>query len=181
MQAAPTFRLMPDRVLPPVRTPFRAIARVVVPEMAEMDAMAWEEAEAIIEAGVRDRPAAMKRQLRLFIRVIQLLPIFRYGRPFTRLSPGQGEKVLRWLEGSWGIVQEALEHLVRSHPDHRLVGTGHSDIGLEGGALRQDSLVGGRDVGVGPEHRAHSTIEVPSHRLLLARCLGMKVHNDQVR
>jgi hypothetical protein len=83
-----------------VRTPFRAIARVVVPEMAEMDAMAWEEAEAIIEAGVRDRPAAMKRQLRLFIRVIQLLPIFRYGRPFTRLSRGQGERVLRWLEGS---------------------------------------------------------------------------------
>ena len=40
---------MADPVLPPVRAVFRAIARTVVPEAAELDAAAWTELERIVE------------------------------------------------------------------------------------------------------------------------------------
>lgn len=103
---------MPDRVIPPVRRPFRAMARTILPEVREMDEMGWQEAEAIIERGLRDRPPSVRRQLGLFIRVADLLPLLRYGRPFTGLSEARRAAYLGWLErapvlllrrGLWGV------------------------------------------------------------------------------
>ncbi len=88
------------------------MARVVVPETRDLDALGWEELEAIVERALADRPASVRRQLRLFVRIVQVLPILRYGRPFTRLGPDAAVRFLHWLEsapilllrrGFWGL------------------------------------------------------------------------------
>ncbi|HEX7119153.1 MAG TPA: gluconate 2-dehydrogenase subunit 3 family protein [Longimicrobiales bacterium] len=99
-------------VLHPVRPAFRAIATTIVPEAAALDADDWAELERIIEAALATRPAKMRRQLRMLIRVIQLRPLLRYGRPFTALDPDRRTRVLRRFEnarllllrrGFWGL------------------------------------------------------------------------------
>lgn len=103
---------MPDPVLAPVRTAFRAIATTVVPPAAELDEAGWARAEALVERALAPRPAAQRRQLRLFIRAVNLLPLARWGRPFTALSPERRGRLLRGLEraplllvrrGMWGV------------------------------------------------------------------------------
>ena len=54
------------------------------------------------------------------------------------------------------------------------------DIGHVGGAAGQHPAVGRGDMGVGPEHRGHPAVEVPSHRDLLAGQLGVEVDEDRV-
>jgi hypothetical protein len=99
-------------VFAPVRPIFRAIVCTVVPEANKLDEQSWRELETLAEMSLRDRPPAMRRQLRLFLRMIQWLPIFRYGRSFTSLSAEQRIRVLRYLQdhrvelircGFWGI------------------------------------------------------------------------------
>ncbi len=99
-------------VLPPVRETFRAIAVTVVPEATGLDEGAWGEVERLVEKTLEPRDAAIKRQLTLLIRAIGLLPFLRYGRPFTRLSPGERTRFLAALEnapvlllrrGFWGL------------------------------------------------------------------------------
>jgi hypothetical protein len=99
-------------VLPPVRETFRAIAATVVPEAERLDAAGWAELERLVEKALEARPAAVRRQLRLLIRTIGLLPLLRRGRPFTRLTPGERATVLAGLEsapilllrrGFWGL------------------------------------------------------------------------------
>lgn len=52
----------------------------------------------VADAMIAERPAADQRLLRVFLRAVQLLPVLRYGRPFTRLSSSQRTTVLRFLE-----------------------------------------------------------------------------------
>jgi Gluconate 2-dehydrogenase subunit 3 len=87
-------------VLAPVRQTFRAIATTVVPEAASMDDASWADLERIVEEALATRPARMRRQLRLLIRAIQLMPIARYGRPFTALDGARRSRLLRALESS---------------------------------------------------------------------------------
>ena len=98
--------------LSPVRGTFRAIVSTVVPEADQLDEQGWQELEALVEATLRDRPPAMQRQLRLFLRAIEWLPMFRYGRSFTSLSAEKREQVLSRLQdhrielircGFWGV------------------------------------------------------------------------------
>ncbi len=97
---------MSESFLAPVRAPFRALATTIVPEAASLDAEAWLELERIVENALEARPAGMRRQLRLFIRALDLLPVLRYGRRFGRLTPTQA---LRFLEA----VQDAPLLLLR--------------------------------------------------------------------
>jgi hypothetical protein len=99
-------------VLSPVRPIFRAVVSTVVPEAKQLDEPGWRELEALVEATLRDRPPAMLRQLRLFLRTIQWLPVFRYGRGFTSLSAARRAQFLSHLEdhrielircGFWGL------------------------------------------------------------------------------
>ncbi len=92
--------------------PFRTIARTVVPEASRLDEAGWRELEAVVEQALASRPPALRRQLRLFIRAIGLLPLARYGRPFaaldgrrrTRLLTGLQESPLLLLRrGFWGL------------------------------------------------------------------------------
>jgi len=104
-------------VLSPVRSIFRAVVSAVVPEGKEMDATGWSELETLVETTLQNRPRAMHRQLRLFIRAIQWLPLFRYGKRFTSLRAEQRVQILCYLQdhrlevircGFWGLRTLAL-------------------------------------------------------------------------
>lgn len=103
---------MSRSLLAPVRATFRALAGTIVPEAASLDDAGWREMESIVEHALADRPPAMQRQLVLFIRVLQLLPIARFGAPFTRLDAARRARVLAGVQrapvlllrrGFWGL------------------------------------------------------------------------------
>jgi hypothetical protein len=77
---------------------FRAVASAIVPEAAALDEQGWHDLNQVVEALLRDRPESLKRQLRIFLRAIQWLPVVRYGRPFTRLHPAARQRVLAHLQ-----------------------------------------------------------------------------------
>ena len=91
---------------------FRAVVTTIVPESASLDAKGWRDLEMVVESLLRDRPERLKRQLRLFLRLIQWLPVVRYGRPFTALDSTARTRVLAHLQndpiqkvrvGFWGL------------------------------------------------------------------------------
>ena len=91
---------------------FRAVVTTIVPESASLDAKGWRDLEMGVESLLRDRPERLKRQLRLFLRLIQWLPVVRYGRPFTALDGATRTRVLAHLQndpiqkvrvGFWGL------------------------------------------------------------------------------
>ena len=103
---------MSELVFPPVRDAFRAIAATVVPEAARMDGATWADVEGLIEEALATRPPAVRRQLRLLVRVIDVLPVVRYGRRITALDPERRTRVLAWVQnapflllrrGLWGL------------------------------------------------------------------------------
>jgi len=99
-------------VLAPVHSYFRAIVTTFVPEAKDLDERAWAEFEAIVERFLATRPDSVRRQVVLLVRLLQLLPVLRWGRPFTALS---AERRLRFLaalqdapllllrRGVWGL------------------------------------------------------------------------------
>jgi hypothetical protein len=97
---------------PGIRPAFRALAATIVPRAAALATAQWAAVEAIIEGALLQRPVRMRRQLAGFIRVVNLLPAFRWGRTFRRLDPARRARVLRSLErsplflvrrGFWGL------------------------------------------------------------------------------
>lgn len=99
-------------LLDPVRLPFRAAAKAFIPELAEAPPATWERLEATVERALGDRPPAMRRQLVLFIRILDLLALFRHGRRLTSLPAAQRTRLLDRLSrasllllrrGVWGL------------------------------------------------------------------------------
>ncbi len=86
--------------------------------------------------------------------------------------------LLRGLEGDRALREEPLQHQLLAHADHRVARPAHADVGDERRAARQEPLVGRLDVGVGPDDRRDLAVEVMAHRGLLARGLGVEVHED---
>lgn len=98
--------------LAPVRGTFRAVAETVVPEAHALPPAEWEALEAIVDGALAERPARLCRQLRLLVRLIEKVPVLRYGRGFTALDPSRRTAVLRALQdapllllrrGFWGL------------------------------------------------------------------------------
>ena len=96
----------------PVQEAFRALARTIVPESAELDEKGWTELEGIVETGLANRPAALRRQLRLLVRILDLLPLAWHGRRFRSLDPPrrtafllavQDAPLLLLRRGFWGL------------------------------------------------------------------------------
>jgi hypothetical protein len=90
----------------------RAIATTVVPEAASLDERGWRELLGIVADAVAQRPASVQRQLRLFLAVVNVLPVARHGTVFTRADAAARTAVLHWLErapvprlrqGLWGV------------------------------------------------------------------------------
>ena len=90
----------------------RTVVATVVPESASLNEAGWNEFDCVIEALLHDRPESLKRQLRLFLSLIEWLPLVRYGRRFTALDPARRTRVLNYLQnaavekvrvGFWGL------------------------------------------------------------------------------
>jgi hypothetical protein len=107
---------LPPAVLSPVRPVFRAVTSSIVPGAADLDEQGWARLEGLVEDALRDRPET-HRQLRLLLRVIQWLPLVRYGRSFASLDLPRRERFLLFLQdssfqlirtGFWGLRTLAL-------------------------------------------------------------------------
>ena len=83
------------------------------------------------------------------------------------------------LRGQGG--QEPAEGRLDFDADDRIVGAGHPDIRQVGRAFRQDAFVGGLHVRVRADDGGDAAVEVPAHRDLLGRRLGVEVHEDRAR
>jgi hypothetical protein len=91
---------------------FRAIAETVVPEAAQLDDAGWQAFSAIVERAIAQRPAAMRRQLKLFLRALNLLSYAKHGRALHQLIPSmrtqflqeiQDSKLMLVRRGFWGV------------------------------------------------------------------------------
>ena len=99
--------------LPPsLRPHFRAVAEGVLPPVRAYQAEDWRKAESVVETALRDRPPGMVRQLHLFLRVVNLLPLLTRGRTLRGMDPDAREAFLSRLQdsrllpirrGVWGI------------------------------------------------------------------------------
>lgn len=90
----------------------RAIAEIVVPETRQLDETEWRAFEEIIERALSQRPKAMRRQLALFIRVLNLRCIARHGRSLSKidlasrtefLESVQNSQIMLFRRGFWGV------------------------------------------------------------------------------
>jgi hypothetical protein len=124
-------------VLAPVRDAFRAVVMTVVPEAKQLNESGWLALETLVEDALEIRPPALRRQLQLFLRAIEWLPVVRYGRRFTALGDEQRGRILRYLQdhplerircGFWGLRTLALlgyygrpeaAHAIGYRPDAR--------------------------------------------------------------
>lgn len=104
--------MIQEPLLAPVRPAFRALAGTIVPAAASLDEGQWEELEAIVEDYLSRRPQQLRRQLRLFVRALQVMPLALYWRPFTGLDAEQRTRFLSCVEdsrvllirrGFWGL------------------------------------------------------------------------------
>ena len=68
-----------------------------------------------------------------------------------------------------------------SNPMTLQIGPGHPEVGLVGGAARQDPLVAGDDVGVRPDDGADPAVEVEPEGVLLGRQLAVEVDEPDRR
>ena len=91
---------------------FRSIAEVVVPEAVSMSAEEWREFGDVIEAALARRPAAVRRQLGAFLKILTVLCFLRHGRGLSALSAEgrtaflagiENSKLLLFRRGFWGI------------------------------------------------------------------------------
>ncbi len=103
---------MSTSALAPVRGTFRAVTETVVPEARALPPDEWQTLETIVDGALAERPARLRRQLRLLVRMIEIVPVLRYGRGFTALDLGRRTAVLRVLQdapllllrrGFWGL------------------------------------------------------------------------------
>ncbi len=74
--------------------------------------------------------------------------------------------------------KEAVEDEFGFDADDGVVGAGHADVGLEGGASGEDASVGGGNVGVGSEDGGDAAVEVPAESDFFAGGFGVDVEDD---
>lgn len=103
---------MTQGALSPVRGSFRALATAIVPEAKQLDDPSWKELEEIVEKALSAQPQSIRRQLRLLVRALDLLPVLRFGKTFRSLDPGKRARFLHRVEnapllplrcGFWGL------------------------------------------------------------------------------
>jgi len=88
------------------------IAAVIVPGFSSLDHDRRQRFLTIIDDALGERPESMQRQLALFLRVLEVAPYFRWGRPLGRLDSARAERALLWFQeapiaklrqGFWGL------------------------------------------------------------------------------
>ena len=103
---------MPPVIPPPLRDALRPLAVSFVPEIAGATTAQWSELEHRITQALASRPPAMRRQLGLFVRVLQAASRLRYRTGLAALDPGRrtalleafaGSPLLLFRRGIWGL------------------------------------------------------------------------------
>ncbi|MCP4900806.1 MAG: hypothetical protein GY906_27895 [bacterium] len=88
------------------------VAQRVVPESVDLDEDCRQYFETIVDRALLDRPASVRRQFVVFLKLVRLMTVFRFGSVFDRLQPDRQDRVLSWLEdcpvmklrqGFWGL------------------------------------------------------------------------------
>src|SRR6266516_2934251 len=79
---------------------FRAVLNAVVPEGVALDDEQWREAQLIMGRALSARPASVRRQIGLFLRVLDVVSFVRHGRPLSALPPGEATGILETLSRS---------------------------------------------------------------------------------
>lgn len=83
-----------------------------VPHAARLDERGWCDVERIVDHALGQRPARVRRQVTAFIRLVEWLPMARWGRRFSALDAARRERLLRALQrapmllvrrGLWGV------------------------------------------------------------------------------
>ena len=89
-----------------------AVSAIVVPAFLDLGEREREEFRGIIDGALAARPPGIRRSLALFLKVLRLAPIVRWGRPLERLPEAAAETYLRRVErsrvakirqGFWGL------------------------------------------------------------------------------
>ena len=83
---------------------FHAIASTVVPEAAGLAPGEWDELERIVARAIAARPARLQRQLALLLRLLEWIPLLRYGRRLSGLDPARRAAFLASLANSGLLV-----------------------------------------------------------------------------
>jgi len=95
-----------------LRHALHAVTETVIPAASGLEPDGWVALDRIVSNAVAARPPRMQRQLALFIRAIEWLPVLRYGRPFSKLTPARRRRFLESLQdspvllirrGFWGL------------------------------------------------------------------------------
>lgn len=103
---------MPRSVLSSVRQPFRALATAFVPEIAQSPPSQREEVERVAAGALAARPPHLRRQVVLFIWMLDGLSLVRHGRRLARLDSARRQALLESLarsrvllirRGIWGL------------------------------------------------------------------------------
>jgi hypothetical protein len=90
----------------------RAIVVTAVPQAAVLDEQAWRDVEAIIDGALAARPSSVRRQIALFLRLLDLVALTRKRRLLSALSPTDRWQLLDSLSkskllvvrrGVWGL------------------------------------------------------------------------------
>lgn len=88
------------------------VAAIVVPEYSSLDVDGRVRFLEIIDDALGERPESLRRQLALFLKVLNVAPYFRWGRPLGRLETADAERALHWFQdapvsklrqGFWGL------------------------------------------------------------------------------
>jgi hypothetical protein len=74
--------------------------------------------------------------------------------------------------------EEAVEDEFGFDADDGVVWAGHADVGLVGGAVGKDALVGGGDVGMGSDDGGDASVEVPAEGYFFAGGFAVEVEED---
>lgn len=80
---------------------FHAVTVAFVPEAADLKNEDWNSADEIISRALAGRPPSMRRQIGLFLRLVNLLALARYGRSLVSLSLDRRAALLESLGRSW--------------------------------------------------------------------------------
>lgn len=91
---------------------FRAVLNAVVPESVGLGADEWREAQRIIARALATRPPSVRRQIALFMHLLDAMSVVRHRRRFTSLPAADATRLLEALSrsklvllrrGVWGV------------------------------------------------------------------------------
>lgn len=89
-----------------------AAARLIVPELASADEATWQRFHATVDDALGEREPGVRRQFAVFLRLLDLLAVVRFGRLLEKLDVAKQQRLLSWLQdaspsllrkGFWGL------------------------------------------------------------------------------